>query len=344
MFNTKSNVLKLSKKKYSNIMKNKYKSSYLIHERISNNINHSTASANLDTTASRSSLTRSYINSYRKIPVNDKEKNLYKIKKCSYTDFLAVRDSQMKVPFNYTEERFKWQNIYDEHSLVDPLITTKSRKKQFLLKETFVDKITYTNNNKPEKYKPKIRRLRRSNSDENGKVGNYVQNVDIDISRRVINPEYNKEKEIISKKKAFSQNNYIYHKTNGNLESLFKLTPNEIPIKGKRLFKHKSCKTFSINIFDSNYGRYEYPTHTKRQFFNNNCYLDHIKEQNLISVMNKCWKIRKSRSSSPGFRTDLELFLNKNVNTLKLRNQETHNYRKIEVNKNNNKTERCSRK
>ena len=42
--------------------------------------------------------------------------------------------------------------------------------------------------------------------------------------------------------------------------------------------------------------------------------------------------------------TDLEIFLNKNVNTLKLRNQEIHNYRKIEVNKNNNKTERCHRK
>lgn len=342
MFKINYDDVRRSKKEYSNILKNKSINSYNLYKKMNISLNSSIISNVSETTASKTSRIKTNPSTYRKLPVKDNSS--FQIKKCSYLEFLELRKAKNAFPLDTSEKRFKWQNLKDENYILYPEIYKKPRKKQFLLKETFVDKITYTNNNKPEKYKPKIRRLRRSNSDENGKVGNYVQNVDIDISRRVINPEYNKEKEIISKKKAFSQNNYIYHKTNGNLESLFKLTPNEIPIKGKRLFKHKSCKTFSINIFDSNYGRYEYPTHTKRQFFNNNCYLDHIKEQNLISVMNKCWKIRKSRSSSPGFRTDLELFLNKNVNTLKLRNQETHNYRKIEVNKNNNKTERCSRK
>ena len=239
-------------------------------------------------------------------------------------------------PVDTSEKRFKWQNLKDEHIIIYPEIYKKAHKKQFLLKESFIDNIRGINNNKTEKkYWPKIRRIRRSNSDDNR---NYVQNVDIEISRRVINPEYNKEKEIVSKKKSFSQNNFNYHKTNGNLKSLFNLTQNEIPIKGKRLFKHNSCKSLNINIFDINYGRYEFPTHTKRQFFNNNCYLDNIKEQNLISIMNKCWKISRNRSFSPGFRTDLEFSCKRNIDSLKLRNQELSNYRPIDVNKNNNKT------
>ena len=289
MFNTKSNVLKLSKKKYSNIMKNKYKSSYLIHERISNNINHSTASANLDTTASRSSLTRSNINSYRKIPVNDKEKNLYKIKKCSYTDFLAVRDSQMKVPFNYTEERFKWQNIYDEHSLVDPLITTKSRKKQFLLKETFGEGLLgFINKEKLPDNRPRIRRHRQNNAES----GNHIQSVDYEISRRVVNPEFSKESQIFKKhKRSLSQTDAQYHKTNGSLDSLFNTTPMYFENKSKKkLYKYKSYAMLTINIFSDDYPEYQMPIHTKKLYYDNRCYFDTIKHDDLLNDMNNCWK------------------------------------------------------
>ena len=277
MFNTKSNVLKLSKRKYSNILKNKYKSSYLIHERISNNINHSTASANLDTTASRTSLTRSQINSYRKIPVNDKEKNLYKIKKCSYTDFLAVRDGQIKVPFNYTSERFKWQNIYDEHALVDPLFTTRPRKKQFLLKETFGEGLLgFINREKLPDNKPKIRRYRQNNTE----VGNHIQNVDYEISRRVVNPEFNKDPQHLKK-----------HNTNGCLDSLFNTTPIYFENKSKKkLFNHKSYGMLTINIFSKDYPQYPMPTHTKKLFYDNRCYFDTVKHDDLLNDMHICWK------------------------------------------------------
>jgi hypothetical protein len=317
-----------TKKQYLNALKNKSINSYELYKKMNNSLNNSSIISNIsETTASKTIGIKTTPCTYRKLQAKDN--NSFKIKKCSYLKFLELRKAKNAFPIDTNEKRFKWQNLKDEHIIIYPEIYKKAHKKQFLLKETFIDNIRGINNNKTEKkYWPKIRRLRRSNSDENK---NYVQNVDIDISRRVINPEYNKEKEIISKKKSFSQNNFNYHKTNGNLESLFKLTQNEIPIKGKRLFKHNTCKSFNINIFDN--GRYEFPTHTKKQFFNNNCYLDNIKEQNLISIMNKCWKIRRNRSFSPGFRTDLEFSCKRNVDSLKLRNQEIHNYKQIDVNK-----------
>ena len=295
MFNTKSNVLKLSKRKYSNILKNKYKSSYLIHERISNNINHSTASANLDTTASRTSLTRSQINSYRKIPVNDKEKNLYKIKKCSYTDFLAVRDGQIKVPFNYTSERFKWQNIYDEHALVDPLLTTRPRKKQFLLKETFGEGLLgFINREKLPDNKPKIRRYRQNNTE----VGNHIQNVDYEISRRVVNPEFNQDPQHLKKhKRSLSQTDAQFHNTNGCLDSLFNTTPMYFENKSKKkLFNHKSYGMLTINIFSKDYPQYPMPTHTKKLFYDNRCYFDTVKHDDLLNDMHICWKEKEDFS------------------------------------------------
>ena len=82
-------------------------------------------------------MTPSLVNSYHKFPVNENEKNEYKIKKCSYTDFLNLRNNKINAPFNYTEERFKWQNLDNGSQVVDPTIYTRPHKKQFLLKETF---------------------------------------------------------------------------------------------------------------------------------------------------------------------------------------------------------------
>ena len=95
MFNTKSNAIKLSKKKYINILKTKDISSYILHEKMTNSLNRSLMSNGLDTTTDKSNLTRSHINSYNKLPVNENEKNSYKIKKCSYTDFLALRNKKI---------------------------------------------------------------------------------------------------------------------------------------------------------------------------------------------------------------------------------------------------------
>ena len=342
MFKINYDEMKKTKKEYSNILKTKSINSYQLYKKINISLNSSILSSVSETTASKTSRMKTNPSTYKKMPVKDN--NSFQIKKCSYLEFLELRKAKNAFPLETGEKRFKWQNLKDENYVLYPEIYKRPHRKQFLLKETFGENITCLNNDKSEtEYKPKIRRLRRSNSDENNK--NYIQNVDIEISRRVVNPEFNKEKELISnKKKSFSQNNFMYHKTNGNLCSLFKLTPNEIPIKGKRLFKHKSCKSFSINIFDNNYGKYECPTHTKRQYIENRCYYDHTKEQNLISVMNKCWKIRRSRSCSPGFRTDIELFLNKNIDSLKLRKIEQINYKRIELNANKIKTGRTTMK
>ena len=318
MFNIKSNALKKTKKNYINILKNRDLSSYLLHEKIINSLNRSSASAYLDTTtASKTNLTRS---SYCKLPVNENENNTYKIKKCSYTDFLALRNNKITAPFNYTNERFKWQNLKDEHALVDPSMNLKPHKKQFLLKDTFGEGLL--NYIDKEEYKPKIIRYRRYNTE----IDNHIQNIDIDISRRVINPEYNKEISSLFKKgkRSLSQAINFYHRTNGNLSSLFNLTPINIENKTKKkLFKNKSFAAPTINIFSDNFSKQEKPTHTKKLFIDNNCYFDTIKDENLVAKINNCWKKEKRRRNKSFDNTCLskkDFSLKYDLNTLNLRN------------------------
>ena len=284
MFNTNNNVVKISKKKYINVLKNKDISSYLLHEKIMNSLNRSRASANLDTTVSKSNVSRSIVNSYHKLPVNENEKNEYKIKKCSYTDFLNIRNKKINTPFNFTEERFKWQNLDNENQIVDPTIYTKPHKKQFLLKETFGEGLLgVINKGALPDNKPKIRRYRRYNTD----MGNIIQNVDLEVSRRVINPEYNIEEQNVKKaKRAFSQVNN-FHRTDGRFNSLFNITPLTVENKHKKkLFKDKE----SINIFSKDYPKRDMPVNTKKLFYDNRCYFDTLKHDDLIFEFDNCWK------------------------------------------------------
>ena len=288
MFNTNNNVVKISKKKYINVLKNKDISSYLLHEKIMNSLNRSRASANLDTTVSKSNVSRSIVNSYHKLPVNENEKNEYKIKKCSYTDFLNIRNKKINTPFNFTEERFKWQNLDNENQIVDPTIYTKPHKKQFLLKETFGEGLLgVINKGALPDNKPKIRRYRRYNTD----MGNNIQNVDIEVSRRVINPEYNNEiQKVKTTKRSFSQVNN-FHRTDGRLNSLFNITPLTVENKHKKkLFTDKDLNIMSINIFSKDYPKRDMPINTKKLFYDNRCYFDTIKHDDLISEIDNCWK------------------------------------------------------
>ena len=289
MFNVKSNVLKKSKRQYTNILKKTDMSSYLLHEKMSTGLNRSSISSALDTTSSRSNMTKSHINSTRKLPFNDNEKNLYKFKKCSYTDFLALRNKKISAPFNYTDTRFKWQNLKDEHVPIDPSICTKPHKKKFLLKETFGEGILgFLNKEKIPENRSRIKRYRQYNTDSQG----FIQNVDIDISRRVVNPEYNKEASYDKKyKRSLSQTNFILHRTNGNLFSLFNLTPMNYELKGnKKLYPNKSYAVKTINIFSDKFAKYEMPTHTKKLFFDNRCYFDTLKHDDLVIKIDDCWK------------------------------------------------------
>ena len=352
MFNINYNDIKKSKKQYSKILRNANNNSYRLYEKISFSLNHSLQSNGTETTASKSNITKTFSSRNPKLRVN--ENKYYPIKKCSYTKFLELRNIKNTVPFGNTEQRFKWQNLKNENIVIYPEIYKKPHKKQFLLKETFGEgMLDFINYKKTNDDKPKIRRIRRCLSEQDLDKRNHIQNIDINISKRVIDPSYNKEPEKTIKKKSFSQSNFNYHKTDGGLKSLFDLTPIDIPIKGKKLYKTKSYGAININLFDKNYGQFEMPTHTKKQFFNNRCYFDHIKDQDLISDMNKFWKFKRSKSVVPGFKTDLELYLNTNVDQLQLRNNRNNSINKRDINNSlskinrnirNNKNEKCNYK
>ena len=86
------------------------------------------------------------------------------------------------------------------------------------------------------------------------------------------------------------------------------------------------------------------PTNIKKQFFDNKCYYDHIKDENLISEMNKTWKFKRNKSVIPGFKTDFEFFVNKNAKNMRLRNYENDKLNKSvsfkslsKIKRNNNK-------
>ena len=313
MFNIRYNNIKNSKKKYTTNLRNKENDTYKLHEKISSSLNHSTQSNISETTATKSNTNKTFSSTYNKMPVNDKSS--YSIKKCSYLDFLELRKTKNTYPFVNKEKRFKWQNLKDENIIIYPEMHKKPHKKQFLLKENFGEDIF----KKEFENKPKIKRLRRCYSELGNDMLSHIQNIDFDISRRVIEPLFNKEIEKITKKKSFSQSKFLYHRTNGGLKSLFELTPINIPIIGRKMFKTKSYE--NINIFDTNYAKYQMPTHTKKIFLDNKCYYDHIKNENLISEMDKCWKNKRNKSFIPGygFKTDIEFFLNRNAKNLKLR-------------------------
>ena len=343
MFNINYNDIKKSKKEYSNILKNTSINSYKLHEKICTSINHSIQSNISETSASKSTTQKTFSSNYHKLPVNDKKS--YPKKKCSYVEFLELRKTKNSYPFGNSEKRFKWQNLKNENIVIYPEIYKKPHKKQFLLKETFGEDILgFVNHKEAIDPIPKIRRLRRCNSEQSRNKGNFIQSIDIDISRRVIEPEYNKEVQKICKKKSFSQSNFILHKTSGNIKSLFALTPVEIPIKGKKLFKNKSYNSLAINIFDENYGIYEMPTHTKKHFFENKCYYDHIKERNIISEMSKYWKLKRSKSFEPGFRTGVEFHCRRNINNLNLRNYDNNNFNRTGSFKSLSKIKRNNKK
>ena len=288
MFNTNNNAVKISKKKYINVLKNKDISSYLLHEKIMNSLNRSRASANLDTTVSKSNVSRSVVNSYQKLPVNENEKNDYKIKKCSYTDFLNIRNKKLNTPFNFTEERFKWQNLENESQLVDPGIYTKPHRKQFLLKETFGEGILgLINKGKLPDNRSRIRRYQQSNTD----MGINIQNIDLEVSRRVVNPEYNNETPKVRMTKRSLSQTSNFHRTDGNLNSLFKITPlTTVNKTKKRLYRDKGNLAFSINIFSKDYPKREMPINTKKLIYDNRCYFDTIKHDDLMFQMDNCWK------------------------------------------------------
>lgn len=342
MFKINYNDIKKSKKEYSNILKNTNINSYKLHEKMSFTLNHSIQSNISETTASKTNTNKTFCSAFNKLQVNEKSSIP---KKFSYLAFLQLRKTKNSFPFTNKEKRFKWQNLKDESNVVYPEMYKKPHKKQHLLKETFGENIIGFGGRRRE-YQPRMRKARRSKSENKEFPDNHVLYADFEVSRRVILPYYNREINKICKRKALSQNNFMFHNTTGNIKTLFELTPIEVPIKGKKLFENKSYNALSINLFDEDYAQYEMPIHTKKQFFNNNCYFDNIKEESLISKMNKCWRVSKKRSKSSdtrdsrGFRSINEYYCNRNINNLNLRCYENCFYNKTDNNKNFNKIKR----
>ena len=321
MFKYDNNHIKQAKKKYTIILRKKNLDTYKVHEKLNMNLNHSVLSNITEEALTKANTTKTLLsnnnnnnNNHSKIALT--ERNDYQIKKCSYIDFLELRKPKKPYPFGCTEKRFKWQNLKDESNVIYPEIHKKPQKKRHLLKETFGEGILgFLNNRQETDYRPRARPLKRCNSD----MLSRLHNDDINITRRVIDPEFNKEKLKISRRRALSQFQALHHKTNGNIKSLFELTPIDIPIKGKKLFKSKSYGGLSINIFDNNYSKYDKPTKTKKLFLDNNCYYDSVKENNLVHNMDKCWKNKRKKSTEPRF--SIYVYdLNQNMDALKLRN------------------------
>ena len=205
MFNINPIGLKRTKKQYLTSLKKNNINSYKLHEKISSTLNHSIQSnSNIsETTASKSNTTKTFSSRYQK-PI--KEKKSSHIKKCSYTNFLELRQTKNSFPIGNEEKRFKWQNLKNENIVIYPEIHNKPHRKQFLLKETFGEGLLdFLSRKQVIDEKPKIRRLRRCKSEQghnmNSINSNHVQNIDFDVSRRVILPFYNNETEKISKKK-----------------------------------------------------------------------------------------------------------------------------------------------
>ena len=235
-----------------------------------------------------------------------------KPKKFSYTQFIELRN-HYNYPFDTTEKRFEWQNLSKKNSLyyMHENNNKKHKHNPNYLKDNFgpgVQGIYYMNEQDKNK-KNKIKRKKR------------FFNESFDFSKRVTNPEYNKEPERNNRKRQSELSTMQFHRTTGNIQSLMNLTPNDFPItKSKKLFRDKSVFIKSINLFDKNYGIFERPSSTKKLFDNNICYFDHINDEALLNGMKRKSRIKRSKSALP-FTTSSELAkINVCLDILQLRN------------------------
>jgi len=326
MFKLDSNTIKQSKKNYTKSLKNNNFEAYKIHEKINVNLNHSVQTNATEETSTKTTTTKNLLSNSNFNNNKTKQKN--SIQKCSYLKFLELRKPKNPYPLGSTEKRFKWQNLKDENIVIYPEIYKKPHKKQNLLKETFGEGILGFLNNRQDNNNRKGRnKIRRCKSENVAHTISYRPNDDIEITRRVIIPESNKEKAKISRRRANSQSKVIYHKTTGNIKSLFELTPIDIPIKGKKLFKSKSYGCLTINIFDENYSQYEKPTNTKKLFLDNKCFYDNLKANNIIHNMNECWRNQRKKSVEHSL-SSYAINMHLNLSKLNLRNYNYNpNYR-----------------
>ena len=297
MFNIDYNYLKKAKIEYLINLKNPKSDYYKIHEKNNISLNHSVQSNPTDRLPTKSNTNKTFISNNNNNNICQNKKNLIvpnvrrSIQKCSYLKFLELRKPKNCYPMGNCEKRFKWQNLNDGSNVVYPEIYERPHKRQHLLKETFGEgMLGFLNDKKEFDPIPRIRRMKRSNSEDGTGKDFHMRSIDLSVSRRVILPEFNNEEIKISKKKSNSQSRFLYNRTNGNIKSLFELTPVNVPVIGKKLYKSKSYGGLTINLFDKNYSKYDKPKRTKKIFFGNKCYIDSIKANDIIFNISNCWK------------------------------------------------------
>lgn len=206
------------------------------------------------------------------------KKSKTKERHLSYVEFLEFRKNIMN-PLGYREKRFKWQ----EPNGQGDILSLPRRKKNYRVQEChFKNGFKGWNEGKIE-IKTLKKRIRRSFSITGRNNFNFN---DLSVTRRVIEPEFNEECLIKPMKKSSSLKYHIFHRTNGNVKSLFNLTPIFIPLKCKKLYKGKSLPSKSINIFEENENKYEDIHYIKKHFLNNKCYFDNIQNEGLIEKKN----------------------------------------------------------
>ena len=341
MLNIKYNDIKKTKKQYTSLLKTTNACSYKLHEKMASSLNQSIIS---DTTTSKTYIAKNLVSNFPKQKINENDR--YHIKKCSYVDFLELRRTKNTLPFGYREKRFKWQNLNDKGNFVDPLIYKRLQRKKVNPSVDYGEGIlNFIFNRKEPPHRKKGKKIKRvliEQSNSIREVNVFPKYSDFNYSRRVLEPELNQDIPIVSRKKAFSQTKYMFHKTNGNIRTLFETTPWDIPpTHTKKLYKNKSYAALTINIFDNTFSQYQLPTHTKKLFLDNKCHTDHISNEELITEMDDCWKRRGKNDTNFIPMTRLDFSRSMDMKYLRLRNY----YRSyISKTKGNNSLSRIKRK
>lgn len=259
------------KKKYSFILAKSNQTAYKTFKKMTN------TKPRLSFTESTESMTDKKFSQAKNTYLNTKTKNQLinekKERHPSYVEFLELRKTVM-FPLGNKEKRFKWQDPNFKCNLFFPL-----RKKIFNKSNICHLKPNLTvseQNSQKDKLKIGKKKIKR-NFSVNGCYFNGCE--DFKWTKRVIEPNFNEESPPKQKKKSSSLNNIFYHRTTGNLKSLFDLTPIFIPVKGKKLYKESYLPAKSINIFDENEKPRNIGKNKKKIFPKNKCYYDHLAEE-----------------------------------------------------------------
>ena len=164
-----------------------------------------------------------------------KQKTKYENKFKIICTLIENHERQKSHPFGVSEKRFTWVNIYSNGN------DLKNRQKEFEpilniseanISQSF-SKIKLEND---KKYNENFLKKFLNNKKERKNYKYKYENIN---SKRVVNPEKDKEIKTITKKKTYENfKNNLFYTTNGSFSSLFHRTPWIIKNKGKKILNY----------------------------------------------------------------------------------------------------------